>query len=177
MTGTVSATVSLRSVLSLLPVHRSNRGFLTAPAISFRTAADSPLEAAPMPETPSVEAFCRNVLKSVRNAATLMLAVMWVVSVPPTLSVPTTFGSCSQSSGLMPSLASVPEPPLLPVVPTCERLDSSFWNVACRQLIAGALERDVADLPVERMPSEPLFPSALTLTVKFDCGSLPLPEF
>ena len=53
-----------------------------------------------------------------------------VVSVPPTLSLPTTFGFCSQSNGLMPSLASVPEPPLLPVVPTCDRLDSSFWKVA-----------------------------------------------
>ena len=130
VTGTVIATVSLRSVLSLLPVHTSNRAFLTSPAILSRSAGDSPLDAAPTPETPIVEAFCRNVLKSLRNAATLTVAVMWVVSVPPTLSVPTTLGFCSQSSGLMPSLESVPELPPLPVEPTCERLDSSFLNVA-----------------------------------------------
>ena len=83
------------------------------------------------PETPTDDAFCRNVSRSASSWETLIVARMWVVSVPATLSWPTTDGSLSQSNGWMPSLPSAPEPdPPLGEDATPAKLDSSFWNVA-----------------------------------------------
>ncbi len=130
VTGAVSAIVTRRTVLSSVPVHTSTLGFLTAAAILLRVAGGSPDFRLDAPDTLTDDAFWRNVFRSVSRASTLTPAWMWVVCAPPTVSVPTTVGWVSHWSGWIPSLAS--EPLLAPgVEASCEKLDSSFWKVAC----------------------------------------------
>ncbi len=91
---------------------------------------------------------------------------------------------CRRPSGCQPVQRVDPElrqrPPDPELAPDCEaseeKLDSSFWKVAARQLVAGALQRHVAGVPVERIPSEPVLPSALTLIVEVRLRQLALAE-
>ena len=132
VTGRVSVIVSRRIVLSLVPVQMSTLGFLISEAILVRSAAGIPDLRLLAPDTPSDEAFSRTVFRSVSSALTLTPAWMCVVCAPPTFSVPTTVGFVSHWSGWMPSLPSVPDPELEPGVDASwEKLDSSFWKVAC----------------------------------------------
>src|SRR5262249_7403590 len=133
VTGSVSCRRSLRTVLSLAPVHTSKRGFETSPA-TFSTAAGDRLEGiCPAPEAPSDDALARNLLRSARSTGTSMPARMCAVLAPPTFSVPTTVGLVSHLSGSIPILLSgLPlEPERLPGDPAIDaKLDSSRWKLA-----------------------------------------------
>ena len=124
--------MTLRAVLSLLPVHTSTLGFCTVLATLFRVDSEMLLGILLAFGTPSEDAFWRKVLRSPSSTATLMPARMWVVSAPPIVSLPTIVGLVSHLSGSIPSLPSAPEfapePVLEEVRP--EKLDSRRWKVA-----------------------------------------------